>query len=148
MSDYDTDFYTWTRVQAQALRQKDWAALDVDHLAEEITDLGSNIEHAIDSQMVRLLFHLLKLRHDLATRPRRGWMVTADDARDEIAKHLRRNPGLQHLPEHNLPDAYRRARRRISLAIGRPLTDFPEACPWTIAQVLDEDFWPEEASRC
>jgi hypothetical protein len=24
-----------------------------------------------------------------------------------------------------------------------PLTTFPEACPWAIAQVLDADFWPE-----
>src|SRR5262245_6407563 len=36
MSDYDTDFYTWTQTQAAALREKDWAALDVAHLAEEI----------------------------------------------------------------------------------------------------------------
>jgi Domain of unknown function DUF29 len=26
---------------------------------------------------------------------------------------------------------------------GLPLAAFPEACPWAIAQVLDEDFWPE-----
>jgi hypothetical protein len=24
-----------------------------------------------------------------------------------------------------------------------PLATFPEACPWPLAQVLDEDFWPE-----
>jgi hypothetical protein len=24
-----------------------------------------------------------------------------------------------------------------------PLATFPEACPWTAAQVLDTDFWPE-----
>ena len=26
---YERDFYAWTRQQAQALRAKDWAALDV-----------------------------------------------------------------------------------------------------------------------
>jgi hypothetical protein len=25
---------------------------------------------------------------------------------------------------------------------GRPLADFSEVCPWTVAQVLDADFWP------
>ena len=24
-----------------------------------------------------------------------------------------------------------------------PLATFPEVCPWSLAQVLDEDFWPE-----
>jgi hypothetical protein len=38
---YDTDFYAWTRQQAQALRAKDWPALDIDHLAEGMESLGS-----------------------------------------------------------------------------------------------------------
>jgi Domain of unknown function DUF29 len=37
---YDTDFSSWTQTQAEALRAKDWAALDVEHLAKEIEDLG------------------------------------------------------------------------------------------------------------
>jgi len=40
MSDYDTDFYAWTQAQADALRAKDWAALDLEHLAEEIDSMG------------------------------------------------------------------------------------------------------------
>jgi hypothetical protein len=142
--DYDTDFHAWTRQQAQALRAKDFAALDLAHLAEEIDDLGNNVEHAIESQLERLLLHLLKLRHDPATRPRRGWRVTILSARREIAKHLRRNPGLRHLPAQLLTDAYAFARRMAALALDRPPADFPEACPWDLAQVLDEDWWPGE----
>ena len=142
MSQYADDFYAWTQTQAAALRAKDWAALDLEHLAEEIEDVGNSVRFAIESQMVRLLLHLLKLRHDPATRPRRGWKVTADAAREEIAK--RATGGLQHHPERYLPDVYRQARRRIALAMDRPVTDFPEACPWTVAQVLDDAFWPEE----
>jgi hypothetical protein len=26
------------------------------------------------------------------------------------------------------------------------LAMFPEACPWALAQELDEDFWPEASS--
>jgi hypothetical protein len=141
MSQYDDDFYAWTQTQAAALRAKDWAALDLEHLAEEIEDVGNSVRFAIESQMVRLLWHLLKLRHDPATRPRRGWKVTVDAAREEIAK--RAKGGLQHHPERYLPDAYRQARRRLSLGMDRPLTDVPEACPWTVAQVLDAEFWPE-----
>jgi hypothetical protein len=91
--------------------------------------------------MVRLLLHLLKLRHDPATRPRRRWKATVDAAREEIAK--RATGGLQHHPERYLPDAYRQARRRALLAMDRPLGGIPEICPLTIAQVLNADFFPE-----
>jgi hypothetical protein len=143
MSDYDTDFYAWAQAQAAALRAKDLAALDLEHLAEEIADLGQSIEHAIERHLERLLIHLLKLRYDPATRPRRGWRVTVAHARHEIAKHVRRNPGLQHHPAQVLAEAYRYARRQAALATDRPLTTFPEACPWPLERVLDEDFWPE-----
>jgi hypothetical protein len=138
---YDTDFYTWTQTQAEALRAKDWAALDVEHLAEEIEDLGLSIQPASESHLERLLLHLLKLRYDPATRPRRGWRLTVAHARHEIAK--RAKGGLQHHPATYLTEAYRHARRFAAVAMDRPLTDFPEACPWPIERVLDEDFFPE-----
>jgi Domain of unknown function DUF29 len=100
--DYDTDLYGWTQAQANALRAKDWTALDPEHLAEEIEDVGSNVRFAIESQLVRLLFHLLKLRYGTNPRPRRGWQVTVSTARDEIAK--RATGSLQHHPTRYLPD--------------------------------------------
>jgi hypothetical protein len=139
--DYDTDFYAWTEAQAAALRHKNWAALDVEQLAEEIADVGHSVRFAIESQLTRLLLHLLKLGDDPATRPRRGWQVTVADAREEIAK--RATGSVRHHPESYLPEAYRQARRRAALATGRPPTTFPETCPWTLDQVLDADFWPE-----
>ena len=147
MSDYDTDFHAWTRQQAAALRAKDWDALDLEHLAEEVDDLGNAIEHAIESHLERLLFHLLKLHHDPATRPRRGWRVSVAHARHEIAKYVRRNPGLQHYPAQVLPEAYRHARRQAALALDRPLATFPETCPWALEEVLNEDWWPEEGLK-
>jgi hypothetical protein len=40
MSKYDDDFYTWTQEQANVLLTKDWEALDLESLAEEIEALG------------------------------------------------------------------------------------------------------------
>jgi hypothetical protein len=141
MSDYDTDFYTWTQTQAAALRAKDVAALDLEHLAEEIEDVGNSVRFAIESQLVRLLMHLLKLATGVDDRPRRGWMVTVKTARLEIAK--RATGALRRHPERYLADAYGQARDHAALQLRRPLSALPETCPWTVAQVLDEDFWPE-----
>ena len=60
---YETDFYTWTKVQAAALRAKDWPMLDVANLAEEIESLGNEQAHAVESHLVIVLTHLLKWRY-------------------------------------------------------------------------------------
>jgi hypothetical protein len=143
MSDYEHDFYGWTQGQAALLRAGQWTSIDVANLAEEIEDLGRRDRDAIESQLVRLLLHLLKLSYDPATRPRRGWRVTVADARERVARKARGS--LQDYPADYLPTAYRYARRKAALATARPLADFPEACPWTIDQVREEDYWPEVA---
>jgi Domain of unknown function DUF29 len=121
---YDTDFYAWTQAQAQALQAKNWPALDIEHLAEEIADLGSHQRYAIESQLERLLVHLLKYRDDPAQRPRRGWRLTLWHARREIAKRLGDSPSLRDHPARYLDTVYRHARAD---ATGLPLTTFPEA---------------------
>jgi Domain of unknown function DUF29 len=145
--DYDTDFYTWTQTQAAALRAKDWASLDIDHLAEEVDDLGASVRKGLVSQLERLLAHLLKWRYDSATDPRRLWRLSILDARHEISKDLATNRTLREFPAERLADAYRYARRVAALETELPLVTFPDACPWTIDQILDEDFLPEPGWR-
>jgi hypothetical protein len=66
-----------------------------------------------------------------------------NNAHREIALRLRRNPGLRpELPEM-LAWAYPRARRDAARETPLPLTTFPEPCPWTLEQLLDEDSFPE-----
>jgi Domain of unknown function DUF29 len=57
---YETDFYTWTQAQVEALQSRQWDHVDLEHLIEEVRDLGSEQEHALESQLARLLQHLLK----------------------------------------------------------------------------------------
>jgi Domain of unknown function DUF29 len=139
---YDTDFHAWTQAQAAALRAKDWPALDVDHLAEEIDSLGIADEHAITRQLQRLLLHLLKWRYQ-STHRTPSWRRSVRQARDAIADRIERSPSLRDYPERRVPLAYRRARRDAADETGLPRATFPEVCPWALDQVLDEDFWPE-----
>jgi uncharacterized protein DUF29 len=142
MSDYETDVYAWTQQQAAALRAKDWAALDLEHLAEEIESVGIADEHAITRHLQRLLGHLLKWRYQ-PTHRTPSWRRSIRQARDRIQDRIDRSPSLRDYPARRLPLAYRRARRDAADETGLPLATFPETCPWPLAQVLDEDFWPE-----
>jgi Domain of unknown function DUF29 len=141
--DYDIDFYAWTQAQADAIRAKDLARLDIVHLAEEIESLGIADEHAITRQLQRLLQHLLKWQYQ-PTHRTRSWRRSIDQARDAIADRITRSPSLQGFPAQCLVLAYRRARRDARTDTGFPLATFPEACPWSVDQVLDEDFLPED----
>ncbi len=138
---YDEDFYGWTQAQAFALRNYQLGGLDVEHLAEEIEELGQSQRYAIESHLETLLLHLLKYRYDPAQEPRRGWRLTIRNARREIRK--RAVGSLQHHHEEYLGTAYAHAVEDAPDATGLPASTFPETCPWPVSLVLDDGFWPE-----
>ena len=143
---YDTDFYTWTHAQAMALRTKDIAALDVEHLAEEIESLGRSDRRAIAHQLERLLLHLLKWCYEADRRTRAGksWRSSIYQGRSAITDLIEESSSLRDYPAQRLALAYRRARQQAAHQTGLPLAAFPETCPWPLAQVLEEEFWPGE----
>jgi hypothetical protein len=140
---YDTDFYAWTQAQAAALRTQDWQALDSDHLAEEIEEVGKSHRHAVQSQLKTLVQHLLKATYQTPTR--RSWLTSIDNARTEIDLKLRDSPSLRVELDSFLAWAYPRARKAAAKESGLPLATLPETCPWGLDQLLDEDYWPPDA---
>ena len=142
LPDYNTDVYAWSKAQAEALRAKDWAALDVANLAEEIESLGNGQAHAVESYLSVLCLHLLKWRYQPARRGK-SRRFSMQVARQRIARRLQKSPSLRPQVPGLLADAYADARRLAATQTDLPLATFPEACPWPPAQVLDEDYLPE-----
>src|SRR5262249_42599648 len=85
--------------QAEALRAAARAgsneALDWEHLAEEIEDLGSSQRDALRSYITRIVQHLVKLEHSPTIEPRNGWRRSIRLARKQIEKSLRASPSLK-----------------------------------------------------
>ena len=141
---YDQDFYAWTQEQAALLREGAVHDLDVPNLAEELSDLGSNITHAVHSHLYQLLRHLLKWQYQPQRRvDSHSWQDTIEEARDQIPRYLERSPSLRPQIPTILAQEYPKARRRASRDTHLSLRTFPAICPWTDEQVLDADFWPE-----
>jgi hypothetical protein len=139
---YDTDFYTWTQQQAALLREGKVHDLDLANLAEEIESLGKSDRRALEHQLERLMMHLLKWRYQPGRRSR-SWRGSIWTARRAIQRLLRDNPSFwQHVPRM-LQEDYAGVRKEASAETSLPLATFPEGCPWTQEQVLDDDFWPE-----
>jgi hypothetical protein len=139
MSDYDTDFLTWTEHQAELLRRRaagelvNEAEIDWQNIAEEIESVGGNTRRELRNRMARLLQHLLKW-HYQPERRSRSWRSTIRTQRQEIEDLLADNPSLRgKLPELFLV-AYQRARTAALDETG--LLDLPQAAPFTIEQAL------------
>lgn len=139
---YETDFYAWTMAQAALLRDGKVQELDLGNLAEEIESLGKSDRRALAHQIERLVTHLLKWRYQSRLQ-RRSWQSSIWTARRAIQRLLEDNPSFrQRLPlllQEDYPGVRKQAAREMRLS----LATFPEAFPWTVEQVLDDDFWPE-----
>jgi Domain of unknown function DUF29 len=141
---YDNDFYSWALESARALREGRFAELDIEHIAEELEGMGKERKRALQSQLARLLAHLLKWSQQPESRAWCGnsWRASIRDARREIEEILEENPGLKpHLPEL-FGKAYPKGVNRAIADTNLPESRFPAGCPWSLEQVMDPGFWP------
>lgn len=118
LSLYDKDFLAWSKQQAEALRaaRHDGSneSLDWENLAEEIEDLGISVRRELQSQIRRIVRHLLKLQNSPAKEPRRGWEESIVDARAEVEDLLETSPSLRTGLDR---DIERQSQRGITLAL-------------------------------
>jgi hypothetical protein len=138
---YEEDFVEWARETARLLRSGRFDAMDVEHLAEEIEDMGISQEREALSRLRVLIVHLLKWRWQPEKRSR-SWRSTIDVQRTEIEDVLRRSPSLRRSLSGLTVEAYPGAARRASIETGLSQNTFPAECPFSVAQILDPEFLP------
>jgi hypothetical protein len=139
---YETDFVEWAAETAELLRQKRFDELDLEHVVEEIADLGASEKAAVQSQLQRLLMHLVKLRIQPA-RAGSSWRKSIVSAHRAIRIRLEQSPSLRRHLETTLKKTYRGAVKdalfETNLASLAKQPDIPETCPYTLTQLLDVD---------
>jgi Domain of unknown function DUF29 len=144
---YDTDFHAWAQQQAEALRAKDFAALDLNNLIEEVEDLARRHRDALGSELKRLLVHLLKW-HYQPTQRSDSWRESMEQARQAMDEAIDDHPSLADAPRLLLPTAYQRARRQAARETKLPLATFPaEGCPWGLEDLRREDWLPPDEAQ-
>jgi len=144
---YDTDFYAWTRDQADKLRRLAAARsnvdLDLEHLAEEVEDLGSELRYRGESLLQNVIEHLLKLEYSPAVEPRRVWRRDTLKARQELGDRLTRT--IRNHLEATLNRRFAKARKAAAHGLeedGVRADDLPVETSYTLEQLLDEDWYP------
>jgi hypothetical protein len=141
---YAADFYTWAKVQADAARRRSANEMDWENVAEELEGLAGQQAWELYNRLVVLLLHLSKWRHQPE---RRGpsWEATVRVQRRDIARLMRRAPGLQSVLDDEFVEAYGTARLKAADEMMRSAASLPEAPPFTVEQALDPEFWPDAA---
>ena len=92
-TDYEDDFEQWCYEQAELLRQRRFAELDVPNVIEELEDMGKEQRRALSSSYRILIAHLLKWQFQPQLRSR-SWEQTIDRERDNIIDREKMNPSL------------------------------------------------------
>ena len=136
---YDSDVTEWTKEQADALRRRAANELDWDNLAEEIESLGISNRRRIKCRLEILILHLLKWKYQPEWQCG-SWRGSILEARHRLELLLEESSSLRRLPAEYLPRAYGWARRKALDETG--LYHLPDACPWAIELILDNDFLP------
>jgi Domain of unknown function DUF29 len=138
---YEGDFHLWSQTQAALIRDRKFSEIDLENVAEEIETLGRRDRMEIRQKLYDLLFHLLKWQFRRRNR-RVSWESAICDARSLISDLIKESPSLKDFPAKILAEEYKDAREKAILLTGLSAKRFPAECPYSIAEIMDDDFLP------
>lgn len=144
LAGYDLDYCAWSVEQARRLRGLKPEELDWENLAEEIEALGRSDKRAVGSDLKIVLEHLIKWRFQPEKRTA-SWRDSIDEHRDRILRILQDSPSLAPVPSEILDQEYQRGRRKALRDSGLSPDRIPVSSPFTVEQVLDPDYLPDDA---
>jgi hypothetical protein len=135
------DLYAWSKAQADLLRAGRFAGLDLEHMIEEIEDVGGALRRSVRNRILSIIEHLLKLEHSPATEPGAGWRATVRTQRVRLRDAL--TPALDREVADELPELYEDAR---ALAEGArrdhgehaAAAALPKNCPYSLDQITPD----------
>lgn len=138
---YKNDFHAWTLDQVSLLKARQFTAVDVESIIEELEIMGASERRQLVSRLAVLLAHLLKWQHQPSYRGR-SWALTIKEQRRQLGRHLRDNPSLEARIDEFLADAYGDAVLMAASETGLDEDAFPEMCPYAWTDIMDANFLP------
>jgi hypothetical protein len=148
---YDRDFQLWIEQTIGQLKNHEFESLDIKHLIEELVDLGKSEKNALKGNLMILLAHLLKfkIQHDVPDSMKVSWYSSVLEHRQRVLNNVADTPSLKSYLVEAVEKAYSSA-RKLAMKEGQLAkfgvrvpeeSEYPITCPFSIAQILDEDFY-------
>jgi hypothetical protein len=102
--------------------------------------VGRSDRKEITSRLGILILHLLKIRFQPEQR-KGGWDATISVQRAAIEKLLSAHPSLREVLQTRLPECHRAATRKAAQETCLSLSTFPDLCPFTLDEIMDDRFF-------
>ncbi|MBW4621382.1 MAG: DUF29 domain-containing protein [Cyanosarcina radialis HA8281-LM2] len=139
---YQKDYYLWLEETAKLLHDRLLHEVDIPNLIEEIESIGRSEKHAIQSNLIIIILHLLKYKYQPEKRTG-SWLGSIGEHRDRIDISLADSPSLKTYIQEVFANCYNKARKRASLETELSIDTFPLDSPFTLEETLNSDFLPE-----
>ncbi|MBR8830068.1 MAG: hypothetical protein N5P05_003273 [Chroococcopsis gigantea SAG 12.99] len=137
---YETDEHLWLQETIKLLKGNRLDELDVENLIEELENLGRSDKNKAASLLEQIIRHILYLQY-WETRikdNRPHWEAEIDSFRTQLRRHLTIN--LHQYLEGELESIYEDASRYVTKKT--ELKILPHQCPYTLVQLLDQNWLP------
>jgi hypothetical protein len=138
---YDDDFAAWASETARQLRAGRFSEIDVEHVAEEIEDMGKSEKREMLRRLTVLVMHLLKWKWQ-ADKRTTSWQSTMATQRAELHRLLRQSPSLKSVIAASVTDVYPDAVESAIIETGLSAQTFPASCPFSVDEILERMFFP------
>lgn len=136
----ENDEILWLEETAEYVKSLNLPMLAEMGIHEYLLEMGRSERREIESQIVRLLKHLLKFKYQ-PEKQTSSWAETCDNAREEILLSLRRNKGFakKFMPALLMdPELYSIAKRG---AEKETKIKMPAVNPFIPNEIMDDDFY-------
>jgi len=139
---YKIDDVQWLEETVELLKHRKFDDLDLEHLIEELEDLGSEKKNAVVSLLEQVIRHLLLLEFWQVGRDRNlaHWESEIVAFRTQLRRRLTTN--LRNYLLQELSSIYEDALIYVKTKT-RFKVDFPENCPYNLEQLLDINWLPK-----
>ncbi|KOR32141.1 hypothetical protein TI05_09150 [Achromatium sp. WMS3] len=141
-AEYEKDFYSWIYRNINLLRQHNFEALDIDILIDELESMAKGDRRKLISHLMVLISHLLKWQFQPEQRSG-SWRGSIRKQRIQIRKQLEDSPSLKNQLVTGINSAYPDSLKLAIEETGLKADTFPDECPYSITQLLNDDFYPQ-----
>ncbi len=140
---YEEDFFLWSQAQAERIRALRPNSLDWENIAEAIESSGTRDRRKIESYLARVVQHLLKWAYQPE---RRGtsWRMSIYNGRISADRIMQDSLSLRSHPGTAFAIIYDRGKNEADIELDADPSRFPDEPPFTIEQVLDPDWLPND----
>jgi hypothetical protein len=137
---YEVDDSLWLESTITLLKKQHFNQLDLEHLIEELEDLGREKKNAVASLLEQIIRHLLLLQYWTKEREFNAihWQEEIYTFRTQLKRKLTTN--LRNYLEKELEYIYQDALGFVKIKT-QNFVNFSVECPYSLEQLLNINYW-------